>query len=170
MIYLIISFLVFWLYCIYAWSTVGVKTSISDTFFHVKHPFLFRLFNGGIALPLMFYSYNEIRLLLASAALIFTIAFAAGSRDYEKHKVENANHVIGATAGILLAFIAFCIKVDWTVFYKDMFFWASASFLVSALIILPLGNLKKPVKNHTTWIEVAAFSIIILTLFVYEAI
>lgn len=170
MIYLIISNIAFWLYCIYAWKTVGVKSSISDTYFHIKHPVLFRLFIFGVSVPLMLYSYNDNTGLLIAASLISWVGIAAGSRDHENDKIENRNHVIGATGGILAAYVSFGIEfVEWALFYKDLFFWAIVAFLISAFIIMPVGK-KKGVKNHTTYIEIAAYYIIIITLMIHEAI
>lgn len=174
MIYLTISLLVFWAYFYYSTKTVGVKSSISATFFHIKHPVLFRLFIIGISVPLMIYAFNKTTGIMVSASLILWIAFAAGSKDYENDEIENRNHVIGATGGILAAYVSFSIEyVTWSIFYKELFFWSIIAFLISALIILPVKRIKiirEGVKNHTTWIEVFAYNIIILTLLAYETI
>jgi hypothetical protein len=163
MIYLLTSLVIFWLYQAYTFGSIGVKKSISDTFFDIKHPILFRLFIWGISVPLIIYSTNYSTGLFIAGLLIMAVGFAAGFKG-DGHKVESRNHVIGATGGILAAYSGFGIEfVCWKSFYMDLYFWAIVAFIVPTIIMMV-----RQTKNHTTWIEVIAYNIVILTLIIEE--
>jgi hypothetical protein len=105
--------------------------------------------------------------LTLSGLLIFLVAFTANTKKRPK---RTWLHVIGATGGILLGFAGLVLKITWGTWYKDIFFWAVVLFLALTFIIMPIGCFKKGVRNHTTWIEVVSYNIIILTLIINECI
>jgi hypothetical protein len=168
MYYLIISFVIFWVYWLYTVKAVGIKSSISETVNHVN-PWLFRLFIFGITTPMLFYASKVSVGIMISGSLIAWVGYACTIRG-KATEIEYVNHVIGATGGIIAGYLTFGLEkllykgavhgVEWALFYKDVYFWAIVAFLISAIIIMPIGKFKKGVKNHTTWI--------ILTLIIVE--
>jgi hypothetical protein len=165
MIYLIISLVVFWAYVGYVRYKIGPLKSISDSYFAIKTKWswLFRCFIAGISIPMILYAKSVSIPIFYAGLFILAVGFAPG---FKNDKIQSANHVIGATGGILLAYIGLALFVNWSAFYKDLYFYAIVLFLISSVIILPLGKLKKPVPYHTWWIEVVAYNIIILTLII----
>jgi hypothetical protein len=166
MFLLMIGPAIFAAYCIYAFVTVGMKSSISDTYFHVKYPFFFRMFLWGISLPIIIYSIGFSYSIMTAGALIARVGFAAGSKQYEDK--ENGNHVIGATGGIVVALLGFIIEHGWKNWLHisswNEFNYGAIAMLLAAFIILPVKGVKKPVRYHTTFIEIFEYAIVVVVM------
>ena len=155
------------MYFVYTLDEVGIQPSISKTFYKLEYPVIFRLFIFGVSVPILLFAANLSTGLMIAGSLITWVGFAPKTKG-EDYKVERRNHFIGATTGIIAGFITFGVEfVNWSNYLRDEFFWAIVLFVLSAIVILPIGP-KRGVKNHITWVEVFAFNIIILTLIISQ--
>jgi len=155
--WMILSFL---LYIVWIVIKFGVQPSISDSFYALQNkygkgsltPWLFWLFLINVAwpiFPLMQFSG------FAFFAMAGIILVGAAAR-FKSGKSTETPHVIGATGGIGLAFLSIGF-----VFQGWAWIWL-AVFLVLA------GTLKLvKINNMIWWVEVLAFALIILSLFVH---
>lgn len=150
----------FSLYVIWIVLKFGVQPSISDSFYALQNkygkgslmPWLFWLFLINVAWPIFPLMHFNGFSFFAMAGIILV---GAAARFKEGRETETP-HIIGATGGIALAFIAIGFV------FKG---WAW-SWLPSYFIIVGLLKMFK-IKNYTWWIEVVAFLLIILALFIY---
>ena len=162
-----ISMICFWVFCWYAWKRYGVIASISDLFYELKKDkagILFRLFITGISFPIVVYAVQHYYILPLSGLLIFLVAFTANTK---LNKYKAFNHVLGATGGIgiaiihMLVYLIVYIVKGGSLFSCTYFY----SFIISIglmLWILPIKGIKKGINNHTTWIEVAIFNLVLI--------
>lgn len=151
-ILILISFIIFTLYWtvgLYFW---GIPSSISATYYKIK----------GRKNRLIFYVLTQV---LFSGLLIFTflshfltmagtfIIFSALAADTRNNDITERNHVIGATGGIIFGMVAMIQFGLW---------WIP---LIMIAFTVPAMYFK--LKNHTFWIEILAYYLIILGLLLY---
>lgn len=138
----------------------GVQPSISDSFYALQEkygtrslkPWLFWLFLINVAWPLFpLLKFNG----FAFFAMAGLILVGAAARFKQGKNVE-IPHVIGATGGIILAFIAIG-----AVFGGWAWIW-----LVIMLAILAILSWVK-IPNDTWWTQVSAFMLMVAALFVH---
>lgn len=151
---LLFSISVFLSYTLYIYFKFGVLKSISDSFYHIPHKAWFTFFQWGLSLPLIIVASTP--LMFFAGSFMFFVGAAPGFMDDE---MEERVHVVGATGGISLATISM---------WLDFHMWP-LSFLMVGFTIWCTTKLndkfpKLHVKNHTWWIEVLAYALIILTL------
>jgi hypothetical protein len=139
-------------YLTYICIKFGIQDSISATYKIIKQKWLFTIVLWSVALPIMIVGSNPL-LFFAGAG----IAFVGASPRYWL-KQEGTVHVIGATGGILLATLWATLSGFW---------WISGPFtLFVALTELKIKNKRIiNLKNHTWWVEIAAFAMVLLSLF-----
>ena len=82
------------------------------------------------------------------------LILAATAAQFWKYDLTDRVHIIGATGGIALAFVALGFRM-WQI---------SLIFFVAYLLLLWL---LRPVRNYTWWIESAALCIVIVLETVY---
>ena len=158
--YLIWMIAAFVIYIGWIWIKFGIQPSISDSFYALQDrygkgsliPWIFWLFLINIAWPLFpllnfngFAFFSITGLVLVGAAAQFRLG-----------KGTEIPHIIGALSGIILAFLSIGIV------FKG---WAFA-WLPGYLLLVGLFNLIK-IRNYTWWVEIVAFIMIILALFVH---
>lgn len=149
LILLLVSLLIFVGYVIYVWKTVGVLSSISDSVYRIKHPEYFILTMMIMPIPLMIVASTPL-MFFAGAFICFVGAAPCISREEMEEKV----HVVGATGGIAIATVSFWI---------DFHFWY-LSIAMALFVIYACSKFNK-IRNHTWWIEIVAFMLIITVLF-----
>jgi len=159
---IIISLFVLISYCIFAYLKVGMRKSISDTYYPLRDEklgFIFQLFIVGLTVPIIYYAKSYSTLLMFSAIFILVVFFTPNTKN---DAIQSRNHVIGASGGIVLGFAAMVVKIDWQNFFSSHFMYFAVGFLLAAFIIMPIPIVKKGVKNHTTWIEIVSCLIILI--------
>ena len=137
----------------------GIQDSISDSFRAMEKeygegslkPYLFWLFLINISWPIWAIFLNGWAFF--SMAGIVVVGAAA---TYWKDKLTERAHVVGATGGIALAFIALGFSYKKIVWLIPLAFYALPIYGITVLIL----KLKK-VKNFTWWIETVAFIYIV---------
>jgi hypothetical protein len=158
--YLAWMILTFAVYILWIISKFGIQPSISDSFYALQNkygkgslmPWIFWLFLINVAWPIFpLMSFNG----FAFFAMAGIILVGAAARFKEGKETETP-HIIGATGGIALAFISigYVFKA-----------WAWAWFFAYFAIVGLLKLLK--IRNYTWWIEIVAFVMIILALFIH---
>lgn len=147
---LLVSFSIFVGYLIYVYATVGILKSVSDSFYRVKQPIFFILTMFLMPIPMM---------IVGSTPLMFFagafICFVGAAPGLVRNDMEERVHVIGATGGILLGMASIWI---------DLHMW----YLSVAMAVFTLYSCSKwnRIRNHTFWIEVIAFMLMIVALFI----
>ena len=146
------------LYYVYTKLNFGIQDSISDVFRRSQEKYgensvlpwiYFYGFMLGVGVPL--------HLIILSGWSFFTMAgliLAATAAQFWRDDVTERVHIIGATGGIALAFVALGFRM-WLI---------SSIFFVIYLLLLWL---LRPVRNYTWWIESAALFIVIVLEIVY---
>lgn len=174
-----LSLFVFIVYNIFTWIYLGIQKSISDTVYKLPKgkKWLFNLFIVGITVPILFYIRDYSLFSFGAAIFILMVFFTA---DTKANETRSANHVIGATGGILLAYLGFGLEyfinkwfgyssyfIDWAGnWWFDVYFIATILFLLSTIVILPIKGIKKGIPKHTTWIEITAYMFWVLPIII----
>jgi len=160
--YLVWMLLCFSLFINWIIAKFGIQPSISDSFYALEEkygkgslvPWLFWLFLINISWPLF-------PLLNFSGFAFFAIAglvLVGAAAQFRLGRGTEIPHIIGAVGGIMLAFLSIGF-----VFKGWAFAWLPAYLLSVGFL-----NLIK-IKNYTWWIEIFAFIMIILALFVHAS-
>ena len=147
-ILMLISLVLFDGYLIYVVTKYGISRSISRTYYYLNKTdrWVFIAVQIGFSVPLIL--TFESHLLTMGATFICFSALAADTRT---HETTMKIHTIGATGGIILG-MATMLEFG--------FWWIPALFFPVAFIFM-----KTRIKNHTWWIEVIAYHLVILGLF-----
>lgn len=144
---LIFTIIVFLTYVIGIYSKFGILKSISESVYHIKHKALFTFFIWGVALPIMIVGSTGL-MFMAGAFLAFV-----GASPMFKEEMEGKVHYVGATGGIALGFAGMILNFG---------LWPLA--VIQGVFTLCAVLFK--LKNHTWWIEVLAFILIIIGLII----
>jgi hypothetical protein len=158
--YLIWMLLSFSIYIFWIIVKFGVQPSISDSFYALQDkygagsltPWLFWLFLINVAWPIFPLMHFSGFAFFAMAGIILVGAAAR----FRSGKSTETPHVVGAVGGTGLAFLAIGI-----VFGGWAWLWLPA--FVIAAGVLQLIKL----KNKIWWVEILAFIMIIIALFVH---
>lgn len=148
---MIVSFVVFSAYVVFIWLRYGVQKSISDSYYRLRgsDKILFTLFCWGFAMPFIISSIEIHSLFFFSGAGICFVGAAAAFKD----SVNARNvHMIGAYSGVALGFIGLGLIG---------LFLPIGIFLLSGIFLIKT-------KNNIWWIEISAFLIIIVSLWLYQ--
>ena len=142
---IIILAILFTTFIIYIVRKVGVLESISDSFYELKKQgglFWFVLC-GMAALMVLLDPYNPY-LLVSAAGLIFT----CGSPYFKEQFPDKYIHFAGAVVAILSAFVNLYITYE---------LWQPFALFIVGVGLIALFR----IKNHTWWVEIWAFYLII---------
>jgi hypothetical protein len=139
------SALIFFAYLFIVYKRFGILPSISSSYYKLKHKAVFTFFIWSIAIPMI---------IIGSSPLMFWagafMAFVGASPAF-KHELEGKVHIVGAVGGIVLGFLSMWIEVH--LYYLPIIMAVSTLYMTL-----------KPIKNHTWWIEVLAYLLIIVGL------
>lgn len=161
LILLLISVLIFGGYVFYIYKTYGVLTSVSDSVYHLPNKWLFSVIMMIFPIPLIIVGINvcpENLQFLPFLAGGF-ITFVGAAPCIIKEEMEVKVHVIGATGGVILEtlFLIFALHI----WYFGVILILFTLYSTSKLNKFPLY-----VKNHTWWIEILAFILMVLALLI----
>ncbi len=155
--WMIISFAIYILWIV---MKFGVQPSISDSFYALQNkygkgsliPWLFWLFLINVAWPIFpLMQFNG----FAFFAMAGIILVGAAAR-FKSGKSTETPHVVGAVGGIGLAFLSIG------------FVYQGWAWLWIAVFLVLAGILKLIKINHIIWwVEILAFTLIIVALFVH---
>jgi hypothetical protein len=152
LILLLLSMLVFGGYCFYVYKKFGVLTSISESYYQLPEnlKWLFTLVTWGYSIPLMI--VGSTGLAFFAGAFVCFVGAAPGFKT-SLPDLENKVHVIGATGGICLAMA---------------FIWFNLHLypvpIIMILFTLYATSKWNKIPNHTWWIEVLAFVLMVFSL------
>ena len=151
---IVIQAVTYILYYFYTKRNFGIQSSISDVFRRSQEKF-----GNSSALPwIFFYGFMlgvglPLHLIVLSGWSFFTLVgllFAATASQFWLNDATENVHVIGATGGIILAFVAFGFKM-----------WLISSIFFAVFLILLW--LLRPIRNYTWWTEsIALFMVMVL--------
>lgn len=158
LLWMALSFLIYM-----SWITIqfGILPSISESFYALRDkfgdssllPWTFWLFLINISWPIFpLLQFNGFSFFAMSGIIL-----VGAAAQYRMGSPTENVHVIAATSGILLAFIAIGFVFGG---------WAWAWLPGTALIIGVLNLVK--IKNYTWWIEVISFVMILTALWVHN--
>ena len=139
-LYALISLAIFTLYVGGVWIKYGVRKSISDSYYFIKHKPLFTLALWGFSIFAIF-SLPNIWMMLACAG----IGFVGAAPDF-RIKMQGDVHYIAAVSGIFFGAIAL---------------WSIGYWYLTALMAIGILILEFYAKNKTWWQEVLAFYMIL---------
>jgi hypothetical protein len=146
------SLIVFTTYLVWIYSKYGILKSVSDSYYHIKHKYVFTLVMWSVAIPMAIVGMD----LNGDTPLMFFagsgIAFVGAASAFKDDKITERSHIVGATAGIVLGFVSLWV---------DFHLWHVCLFMLAFTLFAVLFK----IKNHTWWIEIEAFAIIIECLF-----
>ena len=145
---LILSAIAFSIGLAYTWSRWGVQKSISITFYEHENTLLWYMWFLCFALPILTL-VDHFLLFLA----IGSIAFVGAAPDFKSTKIQEAVHIGGAYAGIILAFAYLVVRGEYI-----------TPIIMAAFTIFAVRKL----PNKTTWIEVAAFYLTLIGLAIIQ--
>lgn len=158
--YLVWMILSFAIYIFWIIAKFGIQPSISDSFYALQNkygkgsfmPWVFWLFLINVAWPIFpLMNFNGFSFFVMAGIIL-----VGAAARFKEDKETETPHIIGATGGIALAFIAIGY-----VFTGWAWAWLPGYFAIVGL----LKALK--IKNYTWWIEIVAFLMIILALFLH---
>lgn len=172
-ILLIYATLAFFSYTLWIYRKYGVLTSISASINYIKNKFLFTFFIWSVAIPLtitaMIVHPNFFGFFAGGI-----LAFVGAAPCITKDNMEERVHVFGATGGITLGMIYICTINIWYIIVAGLYLL----FVTYCVIVdkycgyegtnkikLYISKLKR-IYNHTWWIEVVAFVILIVVLWI----
>ena len=146
------------LYYIYTKRNFGIQESISDVFRRSQEKF------GTDSVVPWFFSYGfmlgigvPLHLIILSGWSFFTMVgliLATTAGQFWRDDITERAHIIGATGGIVLAFVALGFRM-WLI---------SSIFFIIYLLLLWL---LRPIRNYTWWIESAALFIVMVLEIIY---
>lgn len=167
MTYLLITLTIHTFYTIFSRLYLGyIDASYSDTFYKLKgwHKIFFWIWILGISVPSIYYLRDVSYISAFGALFVLGVLFSS----YTVQKPERTKfHVISATGGIILLLAGFIIQLaNWKEF--NIFSYSVILLIILSVVIMPIGKIKKGVKNHTYWIEFVYIFVPILTLIINE--
>ena len=161
LILLLVSILIFGGYVLYIYETFGVLTSVSDSVYHLPNKWLFSIVMMLFPVPLIIVGINvcpvELQFLpfLAGGFITFVGAAPCIIRDEMEMKV----HVVGATGGIIL-------ETLFLIFALHMWYFGLILILFTLYSTSKWNKFPFHIANHTWWIEILAFILMVLALFI----
>lgn len=149
LIALLFSIVAFSSYVIYIYQEYDILPSISDSFYHLpdKLKVLFTLALWSFAIPVIFISQSNLMTIAGFSIM------CVGVTPHFKNKLEGDFHVVFATGGILAGFLSL---------------WLEHNLILPGILFLTVTGILTilKVKNKTWWIEISAFGLIVLGLFI----
>jgi hypothetical protein len=138
--------IIFTAFIVFIIRRVGVLPSISDSFYKLgKYGGLFWLVLASMAGLMVLLDRQNPYLIISAAGLLFT----CGSPYFEIEYPDKPVHFVGAATAILSAFVNL---------YVTYGFWQPFALFVVGVGLIALFR----IKNHTWWVEVWAFYLIII--------
>lgn len=147
---MIIPIITFTAYVVYIALRYGVQKSISKSYYCHENKLLWWIFVISFVFPMMIYgSYLEVE--MGKFPLMFFagsfIGFISASPHFKGTKLEYLVHMIGSYGGIGIGGISLWVSFG---------MWELTVALALVALLLKVAK----TKNHTWWIEVSAFVII----------
>lgn len=146
---LLFSLIIFFSYLIYVYKNHGILSSISASYYVIKHKILFLLWTWGSALPLII--LGEHGLSFFAGGFLMFVGVASNTRVNDK--MVSVIHIVGATGAIILGYLFL---------WFDLHLWWLVLISLVPLFYMYLTKL----KNHTWWIEVLAYMTVIIGLLI----
>ena len=138
-------------YIVLVLSKCGILPSISDSYYCLSSQLnpLFTFFTWGLALPIMIVA--ETPLMFFAGAFICIVGASRNFREKFEGTVHVASAIIGVGLGTLSLIFEFRTPLT-----------AAVIILVTAILSI------FKVKNKTWWIEITAFAMILLSLYLTQ--
>ena len=154
LILLIVSMFIFFGYEYYCFKTMGILSSISESYYHLpeNRQWVFTLVTWGYAIPLMI--VGSTGLMFFAGAFICFVGAAPGFKTVTDD-MENKVHVIGATGGIILGMAAI---------WFNLHLWPISVIMI--LFTVYATSKWNKIPYHTNAIENLAYFLIVLSLFI----
>lgn len=152
---MLIQITVFVAYILFIMKKYGVQKSISHSWYKLgSHWYLFTLLTWGLGLPLIWMDKSD---LLSVSGILMCLVGIAGAI-----KMDDVIHIIHYTASacaIIFCFVYLSVHVSiWPVIVM-------AAFILFILIRKAAFSELTPFKNPIWWIEIVAFSLIMIGLY-----
>lgn len=152
MIQLILALLIMTAYLLLVIFKFGWLKSISDSYYHIKHKYIFTFVLWSFAV-LMLLGVNDVITTVIYPFSCFGIVIVGAYTQFKGSKFIKTMHFVGAISGIALGIIGL---------------WVEFGYMWLTLIYLPLYLLAKLVikRNNFYWIEVFAIYLIGISLII----
>lgn len=152
MIQLIFALLIMTAYLLLVIFKFGWLKSISDSYYHIKHKYIFTFVLWSFAV-LMLLGVNDVIATPIYPFACFGIVIVGAYTQFKGSKFIKIMHFVGAISGIALGIIGL---------------WVEFGYMWLTLIYLPLYLLAKLVikRNNFYWIEVFAIYLIGISLII----
>jgi hypothetical protein len=152
MIQLIFALLIMTAYLLLVIFKFGWLKSISDSYYHIKHKYIFTFVLWFFAV-LMLLGVNDVITTVIYPFACFGIVIVGAYTQFKGSKFIKTMHFVGAISGIALGIIGL---------------WVEFGYMWLTLIYLPLYLLVKLVikRNNFYWIEVFAIYLIGISLII----
>jgi hypothetical protein len=152
MIQLIFALLIMTAYLLLVIFKFGWLKSISDSYYHIKHKYIFTFVLWSFAV-LMLLGVNDVITTVIYPFACFGIVIVGAYTQFKGSKFIKTMHFVGAISGIALGIIGL---------------WAEFGYMWLTLIYLPLYMIAKFVikRNNFYWIEVFAIYLIGISLII----
>jgi hypothetical protein len=152
MIQLIFALLIMTAYLLLVIFKFGWLKSISDSYYHIKHKYIFTFVLWSFAV-LMLLGVNDVITTVIYPFACFGIVIVGAYTQFKGSKFIKTMHFVGAISGIALGIIGL---------------WVEFGYMWLTLIYLPLYLLVKLVikRNNFYWIEVFAIYLIGISLII----
>jgi hypothetical protein len=152
MIQLILALLIMTAYLLLVIFKFGWLKSISDSYYHIKHKYIFTFVLWSFAV-LMLLGVNDVITTPIYPFACFGIVIVGAYTQFKGSKFIKTMHFVGAISGIALGIIGL---------------WAEFGYMWLTLIYLPLYMIAKFVikRNNFYWIEVFAIYLIGISLII----
>jgi hypothetical protein len=144
---LILSLTIFTLGCLYTWIRWGVQKSISITFYEHENKLLWWVWMLSYSIPI-FFAFPHWLIFIS----VLGIIMVGTAPDFREGGPQEAVHILGAYLAIIasFAYLGF-VQGQW--------------YVVGAMVIFTVYAVFK-LENKTNWIEVAAFYLTIIGLWI----
>jgi hypothetical protein len=162
LIYIIVVFVTYWLFVYFKY---GILTSISDSYYRENNKALFTLFIWSIAFPMIILGVSVTPLMFFAGAFL---AFVGAAPAF-KEEQEGTVHIIGATGGISLGYIAMIVAYHQYYLPAIMGLFAILAVPKKLPKFLDKSWMKwwtNGIPNYTWWIETMAFVLVIINLII----
>lgn len=143
---LIASLAVFVIYLVTMYLLHGMTKSVSATYYELRYKWVFTMVLWGFSIPLIIAAAEPL-IFLAGAAICFV-----GAAPGVEKKMERRWHVRSSYIGIIVGLVALWVHYG---------FWEPMAIQAAFTIPAKFGKL----KNHTYWIEVLAFALVWISVF-----
>ena len=150
-ILLLVSNIVFISYISYVIYKYGILDSISESYYRLpkKWNFLFTLMLWFFSFPILMVGVEYTPFMFLAGV---SIMFVGAAPDYKRSQLEHNVHYGAAIIGISTAIV--------TMTFLFKYYWMLPVFLLSSLFII-----YKSKENYIWWIELVAFLLIIIGLY-----